>query len=88
MYNMMLQNGVNIDDLEASMKEEFIHILYDHCIFPLQEDITYNEFISNLSPNDLELLFVTFSLVNTKLNKDNILPLHIPYLQLWFYYSS
>jgi hypothetical protein len=81
MYNMMLQNGVNIDDLEASMKEEFIHILYDHCIFPLQEDITYNEFISNLSPNDLELLFVTFSLVNTKLNKDNILPLHIPYLQ-------
>ena len=81
MYNMMLQNGVNIDDLEASMKEEFIHILYDHCIFPLQEDITYNDFISNLSPNDLELLFVTFALVNTKLNKDNILPLHIPYLQ-------
>ena len=81
MYNMMLQNGVNIDDLEASIKEEFIHILYDHCISPFQEDITYNDFISNLSPNDLELLFVTFALVNTKLNKDNILPLHIPYLQ-------
>lgn len=81
MYNLMLQNGVNLDDLESSMKEEFIHILFDHCIFPLQDNITYTEFISNLSPNDLELLFVTFSLVNTKLNKDNILPLHIPYVQ-------
>lgn len=81
MYNLMLQNGTNIDDLEASIKEEFIHILYDHCIFPLQDNLTYNEFITNLSPNDLELLFVVFSLVNTKLNKDNILPLHIPYVQ-------
>lgn len=81
MYNLMLQNGTNIDDLEASIKEEFIHILYDHCIFPLQDNLTYNEFITNLSPNDLELLFVVFSLVNTKLNKDNILPLHVPYVQ-------
>lgn len=80
-YNLMLQNGTNIDDLEASIKEEFIHILYDHCIFPLQDNLTYNEFITNLSPNDLELLFVVFSLVNTKLNKDNILPLHVPYVQ-------
>lgn len=81
MYNLMLQNGTNIDDLEASIKEEFIHILYDHCIFPLQDNVTYNDFITSLSPNDLELLFVVFSLVNTKLNKDNILPLHIPYVQ-------
>ena len=81
MYNLMLQNGTNIDDLEASIKEEFIHILYDHCIFPLQDNVTYNDFITNLSPNDLELLFVVFSLVNTKLNKDNILPLHVPYVQ-------
>lgn len=81
MYNLMLQNGTNIDDLEASIKEEFIHILYDHCIFPLQDNLTYNEFITSLSPNDLELLFVVFSLVNTKLNKDNILPLHVPYVQ-------
>lgn len=81
MYNLMLQNGTNIDDLEASIKEEFIHILYDHCIFPLQDNVTYNDFITSLSPNDLELLFVVFSLVNTKLNKDNILPLHVPYVQ-------
>lgn len=81
MYNLMLQNGTNIDDLEASIKEEFIHILYDHCIFPLQDNVTYNDFITSLSPNDLELLFVVFSLVNTKLNKDNILPLHVPYIQ-------
>lgn len=81
MYNLMLQNGTNIDDLEASIKEEFIHILYDHCIFPLQDNVTYNDFITSLSPNDLELLFVLFSLVNTKLNKDNILPLHVPYVQ-------
>lgn len=81
MYNLMLQNGTNVDDLEASIKEEFIHILYDHCIFPLQDNVTYNDFITSLSPNDLELLFVVFSLVNTKLNKDNILPLHVPYVQ-------
>ena len=81
MYNLMLQNGINIDDLESSIKEEFIHILFDHCLFPLQEDLTYNEFIRNLSPNDLELLFVVFSLVNTKVDKDGILPLHIPYVQ-------
>ena len=81
MYNLMIQNGTNIDDLEASIKEEFIHILYDHCIFPLQDNVTYNDFITSLSPNDLELLFVVFSLVNTKLNKDNILPLHVPYVQ-------
>ena len=81
MYNLMLQNGTNIDDLEASIKEEFIHILYDHCIIPLQDNVTYNDFITSLSPNDLELLFVVFSLVNTKLNKDNILPLHVPYVQ-------
>lgn len=81
MYNLMLQNGTNIDDLEASIKEEFIHILYDHCIFPLQDNVTYNDFITSLSPNDLELLFVVFSLVNTKLNKENILPLHVPYVQ-------
>lgn len=81
MYNLMLQNGTNIDDLEASIKEEFIYILYDHCIFPLQDNVTYNDFITSLSPNDLELLFVVFSLVNTKLNKDNILPLHVPYVQ-------
>ena len=81
MYNLMLQNGTNIDDLEASIKEEFIHLLYDHCIFPLQDNVTYNDFITSLSPNDLELLFVVFSLVNTKLNKDNILPLHVPYVQ-------
>lgn len=81
MYNLMLQNGINIDDLESSIKEEFIHILFDHCLFPLQEDLTYNEFIRNLSPNDLELLFVVFSLVNTKVDKDGILPLHVPYVQ-------
>lgn len=81
MYNLMLQNGINIDDLESSIKEEFIHILFDHCLFPLQEDLSYNEFIRNLSPNDLELLFVVFSLVNTKVDKDGILPLHIPYVQ-------
>lgn len=81
MYNLMIQNGINLDDFDTSMKEEFIHILYDHCIFPLQDDISYNDFISNLSPNDLELLFVVFSLVNTKLNKDNILPLHVNSVQ-------
>ena len=81
MYNLMLQNGINIDDLESSIKEEFIHILFDHCLFPLQEDLSYNEFIRNLSPNDLELLFVVFSLVNTKVDKDDILPLHVPYVQ-------
>lgn len=81
MYNLMLQNGINIDDLESSIKEEFIHILFDHCLFPLQEDLSYNEFIRNLSPNDLELLFVVFSLVNTKVDKDGILPLHVPYVQ-------
>ena len=81
MYNLMLQNGINIDDLESSIKEEFIHILFDHCLFPLQEDLTYNEFIRNLSPNDLELLFVVFSVVNTKVDKDGILPLHVPYVQ-------
>lgn len=81
MYNLMLQNGINIDDLESSIKEEFIHILFNHCLFPLQEDLSYNEFIRNLSPNDLELLFVVFSLVNTKVDKDGILPLHVPYIQ-------
>ena len=81
MYNLMLQNGINIDDLESSIKEEFIHILFDHCLFPLQENLSYNEFIRNLSPNDLELLFVVFSLVNTKVDKDGILPLHVPYVQ-------
>lgn len=81
MLGLMKEYGINMDEVEMFVKDEFIRILYNHCIFDFQTNVTYTDFIKNLSPNDLELLFVVFAIVNTKELVDGTLPLTVKYVQ-------